>query len=78
MTAYILIQASPQGRSPRIAQLVAAIPGVDRVHQVTGPYDLVVEVGSDGVGDSLVERIAGLDGVLHVLRAPVATAVDAA
>lgn len=76
MKAYILIQAMSQARSPRLANELSAIPGVERVLPVTGPYDLIVEVVSDG--DELVSRIAALDGVLHALEAPVIASADAA
>jgi hypothetical protein len=66
---------SPAG-SPLLARRVAAIPGVERVQPVTGPYDLIVEVTSDG--DGLVSRITALDGVLHALEAPVIAPADAA
>lgn len=75
MKAYILIQAMSQARSPLLAGQVAAIPGVERVQSVTGPYDLIVDVESDG--DGLVSRIAALDGVLHALEAPVTASADA-
>lgn len=76
MNAYILIQAMSQARTPLLARQVAAIPGVEGVQPVTGPYDLIVEVASDG--DGLVSRIAALDGVLHALEAPVTSSADAA
>ncbi len=75
MTAYILIQAAPQARNPALARQIATIPGIERVQPVTGPFDVIAEVGA---GDGVLGRVAALEGVLRALRAPVATAVDAA
>jgi hypothetical protein len=77
VTAYILIQAAPQARNPALTRQIATIPGIERVQPVTGPYDVIAEVGA-GDGDGVLGRVAALEGVLRALRAPVATAVDAA
>ncbi|MBI3742706.1 MAG: Lrp/AsnC ligand binding domain-containing protein, partial [Chloroflexi bacterium] len=41
--AYVLIEAEP-GKTLALAERLKALPGVSEVHEVMGPYDIVVEV----------------------------------
>jgi DNA-binding Lrp family transcriptional regulator len=40
--AYILITADP-GHTADLAEKLAGLPGVVEIHEVMGPYDIVVE-----------------------------------
>src|SRR5688572_5289717 len=67
---YILIQAMAQTHRMELVRLVGAMPGVERVEAVTGPYDLIAEAHSDDA-TGLLGAIAGLSSVLRAIDAPV-------
>ncbi len=49
-----------------VARSIATIPGVERVHIITGPHDFLVEVMApdmDAVGRIIIERIRSIPGV---------------
>jgi hypothetical protein len=56
---YILIQARAQTDQMELMRWVGAVPGVERVEAVTGPYDLIAEAHSDDATGPL-GAIAGL------------------
>ena len=63
--AYVLIVANP-GSTRAVAQALAALPSVVTVHEVMGPYDIVVELVTDTLTDIppiLADRIRTLDGI---------------
>ena len=63
--AYVLIVTNP-GATRRAAESLAAIPGVEEVHEVMGPYDIVVELVVESLSDVppiLADRIRTLDGI---------------
>ena len=53
--AYVLIEVSA-GRSQELVNTLAALEGVRSVARVTGPYDVIAEVGSDSV-ESIVDIV---------------------
>ena len=63
--AYVLIEVSA-GRSQGLVAELAALEGVRSVARVTGPYDVIAEVGADSV-ESIVDivelRIHSMGGV---------------
>ena len=63
--AYVLIEVSA-GRSQGLVNELAALEGVRSVARVTGPYDVIAEVGADSV-ESIVDivelQIHSLQGV---------------
>ncbi len=68
LRAFILVQwrsdAGPDQRE--VAQSIARIPGVERVHNVTGTHDFLVEAlarDMDSVGRLIVERMRAIPGV---------------
>jgi DNA-binding Lrp family transcriptional regulator len=73
VTAYVLIQATPDADRLQLAQAVAQLPGVDRVQSVSGPYDLIAEVREDAstLTRMTVPEIARLSGVLRVITSPI-------
>ncbi|RLT35698.1 MAG: Lrp/AsnC family transcriptional regulator [Chloroflexi bacterium] len=63
--AYVLIVTNP-GSTRAVAQALAALPSVVTVHEVMGPYDIVVELVTDTLTDIppiLADRIRTLDGI---------------
>jgi hypothetical protein len=67
---YILIQAMAQTDPMELVRWVGAVPGVERVEAVTGPYDLIAEAHSDDA-TGLLGAIADLSSVLRAIDAPV-------
>jgi len=71
--AYILIQTEV-GKAAAVAREIALLNGVTTAEDVTGPYDVVVraEAGSvDELGQLVVARVQGVDGVTRTLTCPV-------
>jgi hypothetical protein len=72
---YILIQAMAQTDRMELLRWVGAVPGVERVEAVTGPYDLIAKAHSDDT-IGLLGAIAGLSSVLRAIDAPVVGVED--
>jgi DNA-binding Lrp family transcriptional regulator len=71
--AYVLIQTEV-GKAAKVAQAVAAIPGVTSAEDVTGPYDVIVqaEAGTvDDLGKLVVAKIQAVEGITRTLTCPV-------
>lgn len=63
--AYVLVVTNP-GATRRVLEALAAIPNVRAVHEVMGPYDIVVELVTDSLTDIppiLSDRIRTLEGI---------------
>jgi DNA-binding Lrp family transcriptional regulator len=74
--AYMLIQTEV-GRAEVVAKQVAALPGVLSSEYVTGPYDVVVRVGSASEHDltaTIVPSIQQITGITRTLTFPIADA----
>ncbi|GAY16571.1 Lrp/AsnC ligand binding domain-containing protein [Mycobacterium sp. shizuoka-1] len=74
--AYMLIQTEV-GRAEVVAKQVAALPGVLSSEYVTGPYDVVVRVGSashDDLTATIVPSIQQIAGITRTLTCPIADA----
>ncbi len=74
--AYMLIQTEV-GRAELLAKQVAALPGVLSSEYVTGPYDVVVRVGSateDDLAATVVPSIQQITGITRTLTCPIADA----
>lgn len=74
--AYVLIQTEV-GRAEVVAKRVAALPGVVSSEYVTGPYDVVVRVGStthDELAATIVPSIQQITGITRTLTCPIADA----
>ncbi len=68
LRAFLLVgwRAERNDDQRGVAQAIAAIPGVERVHITTGQHDFLVEVVArdmDEVGRLIIERIRALPGV---------------
>jgi len=71
--AYILIQTEV-GKAAAVASEIATISGVASAEDVTGPYDVIVRAEADTVdelGQLVVARIQGVDGITRTLTCPV-------
>ena len=65
------------GRAELVAKQVAALPGVLSSEYVTGPYDVVVRVGSaseDDLAATVVPSIQQITGITRTLTCPIADA----
>ncbi len=63
--AYVLIVTNP-GATRRVAQAIAAVPHVAAVHEVMGPYDIVVELETEHLTEIppiLADQIRVLEGI---------------
>lgn len=63
--AYVLIVTNP-GATRHVAEALAQIPSVASVHEVMGPYDVVVELVTETLTDIppiLADRIRTLEGI---------------
>jgi DNA-binding Lrp family transcriptional regulator len=71
--AYILIQTEV-GKAAAVAAEIAEIAGVASAEDVTGPYDVIVRAEAetvDQLGQLVVARIQGVDGITRTLTCPV-------
>lgn len=65
------------GRAEVVAKQVAALPGVLSSEYVTGPYDVVVRIGSaseDDLTATIVPSIQQITGITRTLTCPIADA----
>jgi len=71
--AYILIQTEV-GKAASVAAEISTIPGVITAEDVTGPYDVIVRAEAktvDELGQLVVARIQGVEGITRTLTCPV-------
>ena len=69
MRAYVLIQTEV-GTSALAARAIQGLEGIGSVEQVTGPYDVVVEVEArslDDLSTGVVADLHAIDGVTRTL-----------
>jgi DNA-binding Lrp family transcriptional regulator len=62
---YVLIVTQP-GTTRRVVDELSAFPSISEVHEVMGPYDIVVELEAPSLTDVapiLSDRIRTLDGI---------------
>lgn len=62
------------GRAQVVAKQIAGLPGVLSAEYVTGPYDVVVRVGSDSVAQlkaNILSSVQGIDGITRTLTCPI-------
>lgn len=71
--AYVLIQTEV-GRAAEVSASVADIDGVVAAHDVTGPYDVIVQTEADTMdelGKMVVSRIQMIGGITRTLTCPI-------
>jgi hypothetical protein len=72
--AFMLIQTEV-GRAEVIAKQLASLPGVLSSEYVTGPYDVVVRIGADSLGElesNVVPSVQQVSGITRTLTCPIA------
>ena len=70
--AYILIQTAVN--AAQVAGEIAQLDGVESAADVSGPYDVIVRVSAadmDKLGELVVKRIQGVDGITRTLTCPI-------
>jgi DNA-binding Lrp family transcriptional regulator len=75
--AFMLIQTEV-GRAEVVAKQVATLAGVLSSEYVTGPYDVVVRVGSETLGSlqtDVVASVQAVEGITRTLTCPIANGV---
>lgn len=73
VTAYVLIQTEV-GKAAQVASEVARIEGVTQAHDVTGPYDVILQARADTVddlGQMIVSRLQLIEGITRTLTCPI-------
>jgi DNA-binding Lrp family transcriptional regulator len=63
--AYVLIVTDP-GKTKHVLKEIQGLQGIQEVHEVMGPYDIVVEITAENLQEIptvLGERIRPIDGV---------------
>jgi len=63
--AYVLVVTDP-GQTKNVVAAITGIPGVVELHEVMGPYDIVVEIEVEQLGDVppiLSEQIRSVPGI---------------
>ena len=71
--AYVLIQTEV-GKSAQVSAQVARLEGVISTADVTGPYDVIVQVEADTIDDlgkMVVSRMQLADGITRTLTCPI-------
>jgi DNA-binding Lrp family transcriptional regulator len=71
--AYILIQTEV-GKAPAVVAAVGQLEGVLVAHDVTGPYDAIVQVQAetiDELGRLVVSQVQTVPGITRTLTCPV-------
>lgn len=69
----MLIRTQP-GMTRRVADEVAALPGISSAVVVTGPYDVIAGIEADNIdalGGIVLSRIQAVQGVTRTLTCPV-------
>jgi DNA-binding Lrp family transcriptional regulator len=63
--AYVLVVTTP-GSTRGVLTTIKSIPGVVEIHEVMGPYDIVVEIEVESLGDVppiLSDKIRTVPGI---------------
>ena len=63
--AYVLVVTDP-GKTKRVVQAMRDVPGIIEMHEVMGPYDIVVEIEVANLQDIppiLGEKIRAIEGI---------------
>ncbi len=74
--AYILVVTDP-GSTKRVFDVLSKVEGVEEIHEVMGPYDIVVELAVPGLVDvppilsSQIRTIEGIQSTTSLVSFPV-------
>lgn len=66
--AYLLIQ-NDMGSGAKVAKEVAAIPGVELVQSVTGPFDVIARVKAEDIDhlSGVVDKVGLVPGITRTM-----------
>ena len=72
--AYLLIQ-NDMGSGAKVAKEVAAIPGVELVQSVTGPFDVIARVKTEDIDalSKLVDKVQVVQGITRTMTCSILT-----
>jgi DNA-binding Lrp family transcriptional regulator len=71
--AYILVQTAV-GKAGEVARAIAAVDGVVRSEDVTGPYDVIVRAEAanvDALGQLVLAHVQAIPGITRTVTCPV-------
>jgi DNA-binding Lrp family transcriptional regulator len=63
--AYVLVVVDP-AKTKAVAKAIRDVPGIKEMHEVMGPYDIIIELEVENLQDIppiLSERIRAVDGI---------------
>lgn len=63
--AYVLVVTNP-GETKNVYAALGKVPGVEELHEVMGPYDIVIEIKVDSLSDVppiLSDKIRTIPGI---------------
>ena len=75
MKAYVLVVTDP-GKTKRVVQSMRDIPGIVQMHEVMGPYDIVVEIEVETLQDippilgGKIRAIEGIESTTSLVTLP--------
>lgn len=73
--AYVLVVTDP-GRTRRVMQAMSEVPGIVEIHEVMGPYDIVVEIEVENLQDippilgGKIRAIEGIESTTSLVTLP--------
>ncbi len=70
--AYVLVQTATN--AAHVAREIRGIDGVESAEDVSGPYDVIVEIRAedmDRIGQLVVSKIQAIQGITRTLTCPV-------
>lgn len=73
LKAYILINTK-MGKTSEVARTLQDIPEVKRLDVIMGPYDIIVEVETEGhetLSQVVMHKIQTIDAINHTMTCPV-------
>lgn len=73
--AYVLVVTDP-GETRRVFEALKQVPGVTELHEVMGPYDIIVEISAGNLVDvppilsSSIRAIPGIQSTTSLVSFP--------
>lgn len=73
--AYVLVVTDP-GATKRVFEALSKVPGVEELHEVMGPYDIIVEINVASLADvppilgSQIRTIPGIQSTTSLVSFP--------
>jgi DNA-binding Lrp family transcriptional regulator len=73
--AYVLVVTTP-GETKGVVSAIAKVPGVVELHEVMGPYDIVVEIEVDqlsqvpGILSDQIRSVPGIESTTSLVTFP--------